>query len=50
VWNRTVDRDIGVVDTYPLRERSLAGCNVPDPLDPQRYAGLPAFFEAVRGQ
>jgi uroporphyrinogen decarboxylase len=48
VWNRTVDKDIGVVAVYPLQERPLAACGVPDPLDPARYAGLPAFIAANR--
>lgn len=48
VWNRTVDRDIGVVEQYQLPTRSLAGYRFPDPCDPQRYAGLPAFIAAHR--
>ena len=46
VWNRTIDRDIGMVERYPLAERSLAGFTFPDPLNPQRFAALPAFIEA----
>jgi uroporphyrinogen decarboxylase len=46
VWNRTVDKDIGVVETYRLRGHSLAGYTLPDPLDSRRYAGLPAFIAA----
>jgi uroporphyrinogen decarboxylase len=46
VWNRTVDKDIGVVEEYPIRERSLAGYAFPDPRDPRRYAALPAFLDA----
>ena len=46
LWNRTVDKDIGVVERYQLAERSLAGYTYPDPHDPQRYAGLPAFIAA----
>ena len=46
VWNRTIDKDIGVVEDYPLQGRSLAGYTLPDPLDPLRYAGLPAFIAA----
>jgi uroporphyrinogen decarboxylase len=44
VWNRTVDKDIGVVEDYLLKERSLAGYRFPDPKDPRRYACLPAFI------
>ena len=43
VWNRTVDRDIGVVEDYQLKTRSLAGYTFPDPHDPQairQVAGL----------
>lgn len=45
VWNRTVDPDIGVVEVYPLRSRSLEGVAWPDPHDPRRYAALPQFLE-----
>ena len=44
VWNRTIDRDIGMVERYPLAERSLDGFTFPDPLNPQRFAALPAFI------
>jgi uroporphyrinogen decarboxylase len=46
VWNRTVDKDIGVVDEYHLKTRSLAGYTFPDPHDPKRYDKLPAFAAA----
>lgn len=46
VWNQEVDKDIGVPEDYVLKHRSLDGCVFPDPLDPRRYAGLPAFIEA----
>ena len=46
IWNRTVDKDIGVVEVHPLKDRSLAGYRFPDPRDPRRYAGLPAFIAA----
>ncbi len=45
VWDRTIDSDIGVVVDYPLKERSLKGFPFPDPHDPRRLAGLPAFLE-----
>ena len=35
VWNRTVDKDIGVVEEYQLKTRSLAGYTFPDPHNPQ---------------
>jgi uroporphyrinogen decarboxylase len=43
VWNRTVDKDIGVPGDYPLQRRSLTGYTFPDPYDPRRYQGLSAF-------
>ncbi len=46
VWNRTVDKDIGIPTVYQLSERSLAGYPFPDPRDPRRLAGLPAFVAA----
>ena len=48
VWNRTVDKDIGVVEHYQLPTRSLADYQFPDPRDPQRYAPLPAFVATHR--
>lgn len=46
VWNRTVDKDIGIVDHYQLTEPSLDGYRFPDPHDPALYAHFPAFVEA----
>jgi uroporphyrinogen decarboxylase len=46
VWNHTIDKDIGVVDSYQLKERSFRGLTFPDPHDPRRLAGLPAFLQA----
>ena len=43
VWNRTVDADVGVVEEFLLPQRSLAEYAFPDPHDPARYRGLPAF-------
>jgi uroporphyrinogen decarboxylase len=43
VWNRTVDRDVGVVEDYQLKTRSLSGYVFPDPRDPRRYEGLKEF-------
>lgn len=50
VWNRTVDRDIGVIEGAVLPEPSLDGLNLPDPHDPGRYQGFPAFIEGHRDQ
>lgn len=46
VWNRTVDKDIGIPEEYPLKRRSLKGYTFPNPHDPRRYEGLLAFVEA----
>jgi len=45
VWNRTVDTDIGIPEPL-LERRSLDGFNLPDPDNPRRYAGLPAYVAA----
>jgi uroporphyrinogen decarboxylase len=45
VWNRTVDRDIGVIEGAVLPEPNLAGLSLPDPHDPRRYAPIPAFLQ-----
>ncbi len=46
LWNRTVDKDIGIPEEYPLTRRSLEGYTVPDPNDPRRYEGLLALVKA----
>ncbi|MEI7989146.1 MAG: uroporphyrinogen decarboxylase family protein [Chloroflexota bacterium] len=46
IWNRSIDRDIGVVENYPLKERSLKDAHFPDPLDPHIYQGLQKFIDA----
>jgi uroporphyrinogen decarboxylase len=46
VWNRTVDKDIGIVEKYLLKDRSLKGFKFPDPHDPNRLAAFPAFLNA----
>jgi uroporphyrinogen decarboxylase len=43
VWDRTVDKDIGIVKGYVLSEPSVAGYTFPDPLDTR-------FFENIDGQ
>ncbi len=42
VWDRSVDRDIGIVVERPLAEPTLAGYRWPDPLDPRFFADIPA--------
>ncbi len=39
-WDRSVDKDIGVPEDWPLKEPTLAGYEFPDPDDPKWYAGL----------
>lgn len=45
VWNRTIDKDIGIPESYPLMQRSLADFHFPDPRDPRRFADLPGFIK-----
>lgn len=40
VWNRSVDKDIGVVENQLLPEPSLAGFTLPDPDDEAMYTDL----------
>ena len=39
-WDRSVDRDIGIVCDYPLKEASLEGYEFPDPLDHRFFADM----------
>ena len=41
VWDRSVDKDIGVVISTPLSGPTLAGYTFPDPLDPQFFEDIP---------
>jgi len=45
VWNRTVDKDIGAVEEFFLKDRSLKGFQFPNPHDPNRSAAMQAFTE-----
>ncbi len=40
-WDRSVDKDIGVVCNCVLPEPTLAGYTFPDPLDPRYFADMP---------
>ena len=40
VWDRSVDKDIGVVADAPLKEASLQGYAFPDPLAPLFFEGM----------
>ena len=42
VWDRSVDKDIGVVKGQVLPEPTLAGYTFPDPHDPRFFADIPA--------
>lgn len=44
VWNRSIDKDIGTVESYQIKERSLKGIHFPNPKDERIYAGLAAFI------
>jgi uroporphyrinogen decarboxylase len=41
VWDRTVDKDIGIVEGCLLPEATLAGFGFPDPLDKRYFADIP---------
>lgn len=41
VWNKTVDKDIGVIDEYQLKEPELQNYNFPDPTDEKFYGEIP---------
>lgn len=41
VWDRSVDKDIGIVCQTVLPGPTLAGYTFPDPLDPRFYADIP---------
>jgi len=41
-WDRSVDKDIGVVEGFVLPEPSLKGYRFPDPLNPKWFADIPA--------
>ncbi|HUV38318.1 MAG TPA: uroporphyrinogen decarboxylase family protein [Planctomycetota bacterium] len=48
VWNRTVDKDIGNPDEYPLADGDLDAFVFPDPDVDERYATLGEFCETHR--
>lgn len=45
VWDRSVDRDIGVVTGCVLPEPTLDGYSFPDPLDPRFFADIPGRID-----
>ena len=50
LWNRTIDRDIGIPEGSVLPEPRLDGLRVPDPREPRRYQGFEEFIEGHREQ
>lgn len=46
LWNRTIDKDIGIPEAFLLNNTTLKDLPFPDPHDPKRLAGLSAFLEA----
>jgi uroporphyrinogen decarboxylase len=45
VWDRSVDKDIGIVQGQVLPEPTLAGYSFPDPRDPQFFGDIPGLLE-----
>ncbi|MFQ6132952.1 MAG: uroporphyrinogen decarboxylase family protein [Armatimonadota bacterium] len=41
VWDRSIDKDIGVVEGCVLPEPTLEGYELPDPLDPRLFQDIP---------
>lgn len=50
IWDRTIDKDIGVVVDHPLKSCTLKGFTFPNPHDPRRFAALPSFLAANPGR
>ena len=44
VWDRSVDKDIGIVEKYVLPEPTLAGYEFPDPLDSRLFEDIPELL------
>jgi uroporphyrinogen decarboxylase len=42
IWDRSVDKDIGIVSGEVLPEPTLGGYQFPDPLDPRFFDNIPA--------
>jgi uroporphyrinogen decarboxylase len=45
VWDRTVDKDIGIVEKTVLPAPDLGGYEFPDPLDPRFFEDIPERIE-----
>jgi len=48
IWNRTIDKDIGVVDNQALPEANLHDFKVPDPKSTKVFESYPDFIEQNR--
>ena len=46
VWDRSVDKDIGIVEGQVLGSPTLDGYSFPDPLDPRFYENIPDAITA----
>jgi uroporphyrinogen decarboxylase len=42
IWNRTADKDIGVIEGQVLPEPTLSNYNFPNPHDPRYFADIPS--------
>jgi len=44
IWDKSQDKDIGVVEVPPLAEPTLAGYRFPDPHDARLFEGIPGII------
>jgi uroporphyrinogen decarboxylase len=44
VWNRSIDKDIGIVEGRVLPEANMAGYRFPDPLEPRFFSEIPTMI------
>ena len=49
VWNRSVDKDIGIVEKYQLGEPTLAGYEFPDPVERRFFDDIPDRLAKYEG-
>ena len=47
-WDRSVDKDIGIVCNHVLPERDLSGLELPDPCAPEKFDGFADRVEQCR--
>lgn len=48
IWNRTVDKDIGVIENNVLEKSSLEGFKLPDPYDKNRFAHFKSYINRYK--